>query len=1251
MGNATSDKQKKNDSASGEEFSSTDDELEDRHPPPVGDDPESDAPDIEAEVDEPDDNVPSEEAEEDDDEEEDHFGDDGRPILDPRQARKSMRMLYSLGPEEPAEGENFPPPGAPVFEKETAADLKEKKKNWRKSMGKVFKRTGFHKAMIKSKTLKRMRTSVRAALDIKKKADRRLGTFELTLNSELHAIKNLSHFPTKHLYSQYLLQTLQAGVLVRCTLDYPYGLRKDTCGRYEQPWPAGPSTHGLFTWKDWEHPISGISTFALAWSLVEIIDPRTADPALLATVATPRVSNENGTNDAALTPIGEGEEDEEKTEATSYPGGGDEADAYSESTTSSSKASSQIPSNGNYNPFDNSAEGGDNPFEESAEDSDNPFEKMDEGGDNPFNKIDEGGDNPFDEAAKGGHKNNPFDKLAEGGDNSVQQKAVDSNYNPFDQVEEEDKSAQVESAEDATQDQVEDKSAEAAHKNEDEWDEDANKSDEESTEMSEGWEKSAEPEDKSDEESSDDGDKNAEAEDNSDKIAEAADKGDEAKQSHTDTAVGNHSGAAPFDSLSATMSTSSVASTSPAEEKSAPTKKMPRITSPLSPLSDFEMDWSDDGELSDDDDEHRRVAQIKEALRPGMRVRTTEKYMANAPQKGCVGTYIHKHATEMDYGMFVWEGFTNAITGSDRCVAPLFAVTLLEQQPSTADREAWIQALKEKEKRSNAEARDKVSPKKDAKDPSPVPATSVAREEPKATRTDEIDVEDTVDRDNSDSGDEVPKKEERESKPEQSKTPPVRRELFRSPSSRAPETPPPPSPVKPIADTKEQVEIKKAIKALSTAQEARAELRGTKNKNKVKYRRLIKVEEEAIARLTTAIEAAKKDSQDTGEAEKILSKGHTALLTINDLNDARRMLKAAILVADEARCAFVVSALLEEAASHGMEATDPLIEQTFAVVQAIVEEESDFEEVLTETLADMKLSLSGDTSNLNEAQLTDLLETNGVAVDVYKELASRLEDADRVFQQFATHASEELVKLAKEKRRHHERIRRKLRALKQYSDKAEALTGKHNLTAREREISEDDSDDSWDEKKKKRRKKGRGEDTKKKKKKKKSDDSDGDDKRKKKRKKDRKKKKDADTKRKKKRKKKQKKKVNDLFLGTEVMVHSSTGNDLEGTVRFYGATDFHPGTWVGVELNEPMGKNDGSVAGVSYFTCKDKFGLFTQPASCRAKHGTMPERLATYYETHAPDKVHLAADIIASFAGNEATLFGKLEQKYGEPVR
>ena len=47
-----------------------------------------------------------------------------------------------------------------------------------------------------------------------------------------------------------------------------------------------------------------------------------------------------------------------------------------------------------------------------------------------------------------------------------------------------------------------------------------------------------------------------------------------------------------------------------------------------------------------------------------------------------------------------------------------------------------------------------------------------------------------------------------------------------------------------------------------------------------------------------------------------------------------------------------------------------------------------------------------------------------------------------------------------------------------------------------------------------------------------------------------------------------------------------------GLVCFYGPTSFSPGKWVGVELNEPVGKNDGSVQGVEYFTCKPNHGLF-----------------------------------------------------------
>lgn len=51
-----------------------------------------------------------------------------------------------------------------------------------------------------------------------------------------------------------------------------------------------------------------------------------------------------------------------------------------------------------------------------------------------------------------------------------------------------------------------------------------------------------------------------------------------------------------------------------------------------------------------------------------------------------------------------------------------------------------------------------------------------------------------------------------------------------------------------------------------------------------------------------------------------------------------------------------------------------------------------------------------------------------------------------------------------------------------------------------------------------------------------------------------------------------------------------------GTIRFVGETTFRPGKWVGVELEDPSGKNDGSVQGKRYFDCEDGYGMFLQPS-------------------------------------------------------
>ncbi|KAJ8507158.1 hypothetical protein ONZ45_g10447 [Pleurotus djamor] len=69
-----------------------------------------------------------------------------------------------------------------------------------------------------------------------------------------------------------------------------------------------------------------------------------------------------------------------------------------------------------------------------------------------------------------------------------------------------------------------------------------------------------------------------------------------------------------------------------------------------------------------------------------------------------------------------------------------------------------------------------------------------------------------------------------------------------------------------------------------------------------------------------------------------------------------------------------------------------------------------------------------------------------------------------------------------------------------------------------------------------------------------------------------------------------------------------------GVVRFVGATSFAPGNWVGIELYEQKGKNDGTVNNEVYFNCKMGFGMFVRPSQVKATFGmeeTTPRPPAT----------------------------------------
>ncbi|XP_061725881.1 dynactin subunit 1 [Cydia pomonella] len=91
-----------------------------------------------------------------------------------------------------------------------------------------------------------------------------------------------------------------------------------------------------------------------------------------------------------------------------------------------------------------------------------------------------------------------------------------------------------------------------------------------------------------------------------------------------------------------------------------------------------------------------------------------------------------------------------------------------------------------------------------------------------------------------------------------------------------------------------------------------------------------------------------------------------------------------------------------------------------------------------------------------------------------------------------------------------------------------------------------------------------------------------------------------------------------LTLGQRVKV---VGKDVKGSVAYVGHPTFATGKWIGVILDEPKGKNNGTVRGHAYFTCDENYGVFvrqTQIQLLDAEDNPMETSTTSVDEPRAP---------------------------------
>jgi tubulin-folding cofactor B len=81
--------------------------------------------------------------------------------------------------------------------------------------------------------------------------------------------------------------------------------------------------------------------------------------------------------------------------------------------------------------------------------------------------------------------------------------------------------------------------------------------------------------------------------------------------------------------------------------------------------------------------------------------------------------------------------------------------------------------------------------------------------------------------------------------------------------------------------------------------------------------------------------------------------------------------------------------------------------------------------------------------------------------------------------------------------------------------------------------------------------------------------------------------------------------ITDVKVGERCEIQLSDGSHHRGEVMYVGTLESAKGYFVGVKLDEPFGKNNGTHEGKTYFSCDQNYGIFVRRA--KVKVGDYPE--------------------------------------------